>query len=161
DWLRFGGLKAFADGSLGSTTALFFAPYSDAPETAGLMADDNIPEGALKENISAADRAGLQCSIHAIGDRANNLVLNYFEEVACENGARVGRFGLEPAQHLDRSDISRFASLGVIASVQPYHAIDDGRWAEKRIGPLRIKTTYPFHSLLKSGAMLAFGSDWS
>jgi predicted amidohydrolase YtcJ len=161
DWLRLGGLKAFVDGSLGSTTALFFEPYIDAPESAGLMADDNIPDGALRENIRAADRAGLQCSIHAIGDRANNLVLNYFEQVASENGARDRRFRIEHAQHLEQSDISRFARLGVIASVQPYHAIDDGRWAEKRIGPLRLKTTYPFHSLLETGAMLAFGSDWS
>jgi predicted amidohydrolase YtcJ len=161
DWLRLGGLKAFIDGSLGSTTALFFEPFADAPNTAGLMADDNIPEGALKKNIQDADKAGLQCSVHAIGDKANNLTLNYFEDVARENGPGGRRFRIEHAQHLLASDIARFAKLGVIASVQPYHAIDDGRWAEKRIGPVRIKTTYPFRSLLDAGATLVFGSDWS
>jgi len=160
DWLRLGGLKAFMDGSLGSTTALFFEPFNDAPNTSGLMVDDNIPEGKLKQNIKDADKAGLQCSIHAIGDKANNILLNYFEEVAKENGARDRRFRIEHAQHLLQSDIARFAKLGVIASMQPYHAIDDGRWAEKRIGPVRIKTTYAFRSLLDSGAVLTFGSDW-
>ena len=161
DWLRLGGLKAFIDGSLGSTTALFFEPFADAPNTAGLMADDNIPEGTLKKNIKDADKAGLQCSIHAIGDKANNLTLNYFEEAARDNGPRDRRFRIEHAQHLLGSDIQRFAKLGVIPSVQPYHAIDDGRWAEKRIGPVRIKTTYPFRSLIDAGATLVFGSDWS
>jgi predicted amidohydrolase YtcJ/beta-lactamase class A len=160
DWLRLGGLKAFMDGSLGSTTALFFEPFTDAPSTSGLMVDDNIPEGKLKQNIKEADKAGLQCSIHAIGDKANNILLNYFEDVAKENGARDRRFRIEHAQHLLARDIPRFAKLGVIASMQPYHAIDDGRWAEKRIGPVRIKTTYAFRSLLDSGATLVFGSDW-
>jgi predicted amidohydrolase YtcJ/beta-lactamase class A len=161
DWLRLGGLKAFMDGSLGSTTALFFEPFTDAPGTSGLMADDNIPEGAMKRNIRDADRAGLQCSIHAIGDRANNITLNYFEEVAKENGPRDRRFRVEHAQHVLPPDIARFARLGVIASAQPYHAIDDGRWAEKRIGPVRIKTTYPFRSFLDANVTLVFGSDWT
>ncbi len=160
DWLRLGGLKAFMDGSLGSTTALFFEPFNDAPNTAGLMVDDNIPEGKLKQNIKEADKAGLQCSIHAIGDKANNILLNYFEEVTKENGPRDRRFRIEHAQHLLPADIGRFARLGVIASMQPYHAIDDGRWAEKRIGPVRIKASYVFRSLLDSGATLVFGSDW-
>ncbi|HXG66930.1 MAG TPA: amidohydrolase [Blastocatellia bacterium] len=159
-WLRLGGLKAFMDGSLGSTTALFFEPFTDAPETSGLMMDDNIPEGKLKQNIKDADKAGLQCSIHAIGDKANKMLLDYFEEVAKENGPRDRRFRIEHAQHLAPADIPRFARLGVIPSMQPYHAIDDGRWAEKRIGPQRIKTTYAFRSLLDAGATLAFGSDW-
>ena len=158
--LRLGGLKAFMDGSLGSTTALFFEPFNDAPNTSGLMVDDNIPEGKLKQNIKDADKAGLQCSVHAIGDKANNILLNYFEEVTKENGARDRRFRIEHAQHLLPADIARFGKLGVIASVQPYHAIDDGRWAEKRIGPVRIKTTYPFRTLLDTGATLVFGSDW-
>jgi len=160
DWVRLGGLKAFMDGSLGSTTALFFEPFNDAPNTSGLMVDDNIPEGKLKQNIKDADKAGLQCSVHAIGDKANNILLNYFEEVSKENGPRDRRFRIEHAQHLLPSDIARFAKLGVIASMQPYHAIDDGRWAEKRIGPVRIKTSYAFRSLLDSGANLVFGSDW-
>lgn len=159
-WLRLGGVKGFMDGSLGSTTALFFEPYLDVPNARGLSADDNTPEGRIKEYIRGADRAGLQCSIHAIGDRANHLLLNYFEEVARENGPRDRRFRIEHAQHLCPSDLARFARLGIIASMQPYHAIDDGRWAEKRIGPERIKTSYAFGSLLRSGAKLAFGSDW-
>jgi predicted amidohydrolase YtcJ len=161
EWLRLGGLKAFMDGSLGSTTALFFQPFSDAPNTSGLMADDNIPEGKLKKNIIDADKAGLQCSVHAIGDKANNIILNYFEEAERANGPRDRRFRIEHAQHLMPGDISRFAKLGVIPSVQPYHAIDDGRWAEKRIGPERIRTTYAFRSLIDSGANLTFGSDWT
>src|SRR5215831_16230147 len=160
EWLRLGGLKAFMDGSLGSTTALFFQPFSDAPNTSGLMADDNIPEGKLKQNIIDADKAGLQCSVHAIGDKANNIILDYFEAAERANGSRDRRFRIEHAQHLLATDIPRFAKLGVIPSVQPYHAIDDGRWAEKRIGPVRIKTTYAFRSLLDTGATLVFGSDW-
>jgi len=160
DWLRLGGLKAFMDGSLGSTTALFFEPFNDAPNTSGLMIDDNIPEGKLKQNIRGADKAGLQCSVHAIGDRANNIALDYFEEVAKENGSRDRRFRIEHAQHLISDDVLRFGELGVIASMQPYHAADDGRWAERRLGAARAKSSYMFRSLLDSGATLAFGSDW-
>jgi predicted amidohydrolase YtcJ/beta-lactamase class A len=160
-WLRLGGLKAFMDGSLGSTTALFFDPFNDTPNTSGLMADDNIPEGMLEKNLHGADKAGLQCSIHAIGDKANHLALNYFENVERDNGPRDRRFRIEHAQHLLPADIPRFAKLGVIASMQPYHAIDDGRWAEKRIGATRIKTTYAFRSLLDTGVRLTFGSDWT
>ena len=159
-WLRLGGLKAFMDGSLGSTTALFFDAYNDAPNAHGLMADDNLPEGKLEKNIRDADKAGLQCSVHAIGDKANHVLLDYFEQVEKENGPRDRRFRIEHAQHLLAADIPRFALLGVIASMQPYHAIDDGRWAEKRIGPVRIKTSYAFRSFLDSGAKLAFGTDW-
>lgn len=161
DWLKLGGLKAFMDGSLGSTTALFFEPYNDAPNTSGLMADGNIPEGILKERMLQADRPGLQCSVHAIGDKANHMLLDYFEQIEKENGPRDRRFRIEHAQHLLASDIPRFAKLGVIPSMQPYHAIDDGRWAEKRIGPVRIKTTYAFRSLLNDKATLVFGSDWT
>jgi predicted amidohydrolase YtcJ len=159
-WLRLGGLKAFMDGSLGSTTALFFDVFNDSPNTAGLMASDNLPEGKLEKDMRDADKAGLQCSVHAIGDRANHLLLDYFEQVEKDNGPRDRRFRIEHAQHLLAGDIPRFAQLGVIASMQPSHAIDDGRWAEKRIGAVRIKTTYAFRSLLDSGARLAFGTDW-
>ncbi|HLN00059.1 MAG TPA: amidohydrolase family protein [Bryobacteraceae bacterium] len=159
-WLRLGGLKAFMDGSLGSTTALFFDVFNDAPNTAGLMASDNLPEGKMEKDIRDADKAGLQCSVHAIGDKANHLLLGYFEGVEKDNGPRDRRFRIEHAQHLLASDIPRFAQLGVIPSMQPAHAIDDGRWAEKRIGAQRIKTSYAFRSLLDSGARLAFGTDW-
>jgi len=159
--LRTGGLKGFADGSLGSTTALFFEPYLDAPNTSGIPSDEMFPEGAMLERVRGADRAGLQVIIHAIGDRANDNILSIYERVEKENGDRDRRFRIEHAQHLRPQDITRFARDKVIASMQPYHAIDDGRWAEKRIGPERAKTTYAFRSLLDSGAMLAFGTDWT
>lgn len=161
DRLRVGGLKGFSDGSLGSTTALFFDPYTDAPQTRGLPADEMFPEGAMFARVLGADRAGLQVMIHAIGDRANDQVLQIFEEVAARNGPRDRRCRIEHAQHLRRQDIPRFARAGVIASMQPYHCADDGRWAEKRIGPERAKGTYAFRSLLDAGATLAFGTDWN
>jgi predicted amidohydrolase YtcJ len=160
DKLKIGGLKGFADGSLGSTTALFFEPYLDDPRTSGLPSDEMVSESRLLDRLLAADRAGLQIAVHAIGDRANKLILDMFEEVARRNGARDRRFRIEHAQHLRREEIRRFAALGVIPSMQPYHAIDDGRWAENRIGPERAKGTYAFRSLLDAGARLAFGSDW-
>jgi len=159
--LRTGGLKGFADGSLGSTTALFFQPYRDAPNTHGIPSDEMFPDGAMLERVRGADRAGLQVMIHAVGDRANDIILSIYERVEKENGDRDRRFRIEHAQHLRPQDITRFAHDHVIASMQPYHAIDDGRWAEKRIGPERTKTTYAFRSLLDSGATLAFGTDWT
>jgi hypothetical protein len=161
DWLRLSGFKAFMDGSLGSTTAYFFEPYRDDPKTSGLLASEAIPENQMLERMLTADKAGLQLSIHAIGDRANHMLLDLFEAVTKTNGSRDRRFRIEHAQHLRREDIPRFARLGVIPSMQPYHCIDDGRWAEKRIGPERIKTTYAFRSLLDEGARLTFGSDWT
>jgi hypothetical protein len=158
--LHIGALKGFADGSLGSTTALFFAPYLDAPNTSGLANSEMIPESKMQDHILSADRAGLQVAVHAIGDKANHMVLGMYEEAERQNGARDRRFRIEHAQHLLPADIPRFGKLHVIASMQPYHCIDDGRWAEKRIGPERAKTTYAFRALLDSGAVLAFGSDW-
>src|SRR5437016_10455940 len=158
---RTGGLKGFADGSLGSTTALFFEPYLDATSTNGIPSDEMFPEAAMLERVRGADQAGLQVIIHAIGDRANDNILSIYERVEKEDGDRDRRFRIEHAQHLRPQDIPRFARDKVIASMQPYHAIDDGRWAEKRIGPERAKTTYAFRSLLDSGATLAFGTDWT
>jgi predicted amidohydrolase YtcJ len=171
EWLRLGALKGFADGSLGSTTALFFEPYDDAPDTAGLPAPMMFPEGNMLRMALGADRAGLQLCIHAIGDRANRLILEVFEEVTRRNppwnaaGVRTPgdarRWRIEHAQHVHPDDFATFARLGVIASMQPYHAIDDGRWAEKRIGRKRIRTTYAFRTFLNHGVPLAFGSDWT
>jgi predicted amidohydrolase YtcJ len=158
DWLRIDGVKGYVDGSLGSTTALFYEPYVDAPDTKGLMV---TPEDSLRKWIGAADSAGLQVAVHAIGERANGLILDIYDSLAKAHGPRDRRFRIEHAQHLRREDIGRIARSGVIASMQPYHAIDDGRWAEKRIGPERIKTTYAFRSLLDAGAHLGFGSDWT
>ncbi|MBT3244371.1 MAG: amidohydrolase [Bacteroidetes bacterium] len=156
-WLKLKGAKIFADGSLGSKTAAFFDPYLDEPEESGLLMDD--PENML-EGILAADKAGLQVVVHAIGDRANNIILNFYEKAIQQNGERDRRFRIEHAQHLHPEDIIRFEELGVIGSMQPWHLMDDGRWAERTIGQERAKTTYCFRSLLDAGATLAFGSDW-
>jgi predicted amidohydrolase YtcJ len=132
-------------------------PYRDAPGTRGLFV---TPEDSLRQWIGAADSAGLQVVVHAIGDRANALLLDIFDSVATAHGARDRRFRVEHAQHLRAAEIPRFAALGVIPSMQPYHAADDGRWASKRIGPDLIRGTYAFRSLLDAGARLVFGSDW-
>jgi predicted amidohydrolase YtcJ len=160
-WVRNGGLKGFSDGSLGSTTALFFEPYADAPETSGLLFDQMMPEGIMLERVRAADRAGLQIMIHAIGDKANAIILDLYEQVARENGSRDRRFRIEHAQHLRPQDIPRFGRHQVIASMQPYHAADDGRWCGKRLGTERSQGAYAFRSLLDTGAILAFGTDWT
>jgi predicted amidohydrolase YtcJ len=157
DWLRIGGLKGFVDGSLGSHTAAMNAPFSDAPRDSGFFV---TPPDSLYAWTKSADEAGLQVAVHAIGDRAIRTQLDIFERVAKENGTRDRRFRIEHAQHIAPEDIPRFGILGVIASMQPYHAVDDGRWAEGVIGPERAKGTYAFRSLLDAGATLAFGSDW-
>jgi predicted amidohydrolase YtcJ len=147
---------------LGSTTALFEQPFTDAPETSGLPNEMMLPEGNMLKMALGADKAGLQLAVHAVGDKANRIMLDVYAEVAKQNGPRDDRrWRIEHAQHLLPKDFARFASLGVIASVQPYHAIDDGRWAEKRIGHERCKTTYAFRTLLDNGVRLAFGSDWT
>ncbi len=156
-WLKIGGLKGFIDGSLGSHTAAFNLPYTDIPTDKGFFVHSKKD---LYSWISNADRAKLQVMVHAIGDSAIHFLLNTFEQVSNENGPRDRRFRIEHAQHIARADISRFAVLGVYPSMQPYHAIDDGRWAEKAIGPERIKTTYAFKSLMDAGANVIFGSDW-
>ena len=160
DWLRIGGVKAFMDGSLGSGTAAMFEGFTDEPGNRGVFAAEAIPLSSMEERISAADAAGLQVEVHAIGDRANHEILNIFERVEKANGPRDRRFRVEHVQHLRAADIPRFAALGVIASMQPYHAVDDGRWAEKRLGPERSKTSYAWRSLLDAKAILAFGSDY-
>jgi predicted amidohydrolase YtcJ len=161
DMLRIGGLKAFSDGSLGSSTAFFFEPFIDEPGNHGLPGPDMFPEGILLKRALEADRAGLQLITHAIGDQANQQILDIYKEVTEKNGPRDRRCRIEHAQHLRPNEIPRFGAQQVIPSMQPYHAIDDGRWCEGRIGAERCKTTYPFRSLLDSGATLAFGSDWT
>jgi predicted amidohydrolase YtcJ len=156
-WLRIGALKGFVDGSLGSHTAAMLAPFADSPADAGLLV--NSVED-LERWTASADAAGLHVIMHAIGDRAVRLQLDIFERAARANGPRDRRFRIEHAQHLDRADVSRFGALDVIASMQPYHAIDDGRWAERLIGVERAQLAFPFRALLDAGARLAFGSDW-
>lgn len=160
-YLRLGAVKGYADGSLGSTTAYFFEPYADAPNTRGLLSDEMHPVAGMRGRLIKADAAGLQLCIHAIGDHAISLMLDIFSDVVKANGARDRRLRIEHAQHMAAKDFARFAQLGVIASMQPYHAIDDGRWAEKRIGPDRIKRTYAFRTFLDNKVRLAFGSDWT
>ena len=157
DWLKTGGVKAMMDGSLGSHTAAFFEPFSDVPDDHGFLV--NSLED-MRTWITGADAAGLQVMVHAIGDKAIRDLLDIYYEVAEAHGDRDRRFRIEHAQHIHPDDIERFAVQKVIASMQPYHAIDDGRWAENVIGSERIKTTYAFRSLINSGAHLAFGSDW-
>ncbi len=159
--LRFGGLKGFADGALGSSTALFFDPYADDPDRTGLFHEHMFPEGILKERLNRADGLGLQAAVHAIGDRANHIMLDIFEDITRRNGARDRRWRIEHAQHLLPSDIERFGRLGIIASVQPSHVHDDGGWAETKIGKKRAESTYAFRSLEQAGAVLVFGSDWT
>jgi len=158
EWLRIGGLKGLMDGSLGSHTAAFFEPYTDAPDDRGFLLDELEN---YREMILSADAAALQVMVHAIGDSAIRDLLDIYLDAAEVNGDRDRRFRMEHAQHIHPDDIARFSVQNVIASMQPYHAIDDGRWAEKVIGPERIKTTYAFRSLIDSGAHVAFGSDWS
>jgi predicted amidohydrolase YtcJ len=157
DYVRIGGVKGFMDGSLGSSTARFFEPFEGGGKNVGVFV---TPPDAMGNMIREADKAGLSVAVHAIGDEANAVLLDIFATVAKQNGPRNRRFRIEHVQHLRPSDYPRFKELGVIASMQPYHAIDDGRWAEGRIGPRRCASSYAFRSLLDHGARLAFGSDW-
>lgn len=160
DTLVIGSLKAFADGSLGSATAWFVQPFDDQPGNAGLPSEQLSHPDEFFAKLQAADRAGNQIAVHAIGDRANETILDLFARLEKEDGPADRRLRIEHAQHLRPADIPRFAQLHVIASVQPYHCIDDGRWAETRIGHERAMSTYAFRSLLDAGATLALGTDW-
>lgn len=160
-YLRFGAMKTYADGSLGATTAYFFQPYTDAPNTRGLLSDEMHPISAERERLIKADAAHLQICAHAIGDAAISTMLDLFQDVVKANGPGERRWRIEHSQHMAEKDFKRYAELGVIASVQPYHAIDDGRFAEKRIGPDRIKRTYAFRTFLDNHVRLAFGTDWT
>jgi len=161
NFLKIGGLKGFVDGSLGSSTALFFKPYADNPEKKGLLAYDMFPEGIMEKRIMEADKAGLQVAVHAIGDEANHIILDIMEKVMAEHPEKDRRWRIEHAQHLIPEDIERIAMLKLIASVQPYHLIDDGQWAEGKIGRERARYSYAFKSLREKGAVLACGSDWT
>lgn len=159
-WLRFGGLKGFMDGALGSRTAFFFHPYEDDPDCCGLLMDEMFPEGTMERRIREADNAGIPVSIHAIGDRANALLIDLFKNVACANGNRDRRFRVEHAQHVRKQDIARMAELGLTVSIQPAQVLDDGCWAEQRIGCNRCNEAYAFKSMQDAGLVLAGGSDW-
>jgi predicted amidohydrolase YtcJ len=157
NWIRFGYLKAFADGSIGSSTALMFEPYSDNATTSGLAM---WPYEELEKMVLAADKMGFQIGIHAIGDKANNWILNAFEKAIEVNGRRDSRHRDEHTQTVRLSDIPRFAKLGVIPSMQPTHCISDKLYYEKRVGYERCKGTYAWRSLIDAGSILAFGTDY-
>lgn len=156
-WVQWGACKVVFDGSLGSRTARFYEPYADEPSTRGILVTDPAD---LHDWISAADKAGLQVTAHAIGDEANDIVLDTMAAVARANGARDRRFRVEHVQHMKPHAIARFRQQDIIASVQPYHAVDDGRWAVRRIGEERLKTSFAFGSLVRSDARVCMGSDW-
>jgi len=158
NWIRCGYLKGFIDGTLGSGTMLVFEPFEDDPTSTGLP---QMPYEELEKEVVAADAMGFQIGIHAIGDKANNWILNAYEKAIEVNGKRDSRHRSEHAQILSLSDIPRFAELGVIASMQPTHCITDKRFAEKRIGKERCMGAYAWRSLLNAGAKIAFGTDYS
>jgi predicted amidohydrolase YtcJ len=158
--LRLGALKAFADGSLGSATAYFFEPFLDQPDNHGLLSDEMQPLSRMRDRMMKADAASLQICTHAIGDEGISTILDLYDEVERAHGQADRRFRIEHAQHMAAKDFDRFRQLHVIASVQPYHAIDDGRWAEGRIGHDRASRTYAFRTFLNHGVRLAFGTDW-
>ena len=164
DWVTVGGFKGFMDGSLGSRTAYMFEPYEDArPDAknpAGLLVAEADEPDEMCHRIVQADREGFQIVVHAIGDQANHMLLDCYATACEQNKSRDRRHRVEHAQHLIEQDIERFASLGVIASMQPLHKADDGRYATAALGPRRIKTSYAYHDLLDAGATVCFGSDW-
>jgi predicted amidohydrolase YtcJ len=159
-FLRIGALKAFADGSLGSGTAYFFEPFLNQPNNRGLLSDEMHPISLMRDRMMKADAAGLQICTHAIGDEGISTILDLYSDVVKAHGEADRRFRIEHAQHMAAKDFDRFTQLHVIASMQPYHAIDDGRWAEGRIGHDRASRTYAFRTLLNHGVRLAFGTDW-
>ena len=156
-WLKTGAVKMVTDGALGSRTAALLAPYSDDPATSGIMTMD---AEKLKAMALERDKLGFQLAFHAIGDKANRIALDVFESIERVNGTRDRRDRIEHAQVIAPEDLPRFSKLRVIASMQPAHETNDMRWAEQRIGPERARGAYAWNSLLKSGAKLAFGTDY-
>ena len=159
-YLRIGALKAFADGSLGSGTAYFYEPFLNQGNNRGLLSDEMQPISLMRDRYMKADAAGLQICTHAIGDEGISTILDLYSEVIKKHGEADRRLRIEHAQHMAAKDFERFAQLHVIASVQPYHAIDDGRFAESHIGHERASRTYAFRTFLDHGVRLAFGTDW-
>jgi predicted amidohydrolase YtcJ len=159
-FLRLGAVKGYADGSLGSRTAYMFEPFTDDPGNRGLLSDEMHPTSAMRDRLMQADAAELQLRVHAIGDRGISMTLDIFADIEKEHGYHDQRFAVEHAQHMAQKDFERFAKLHVIASMQPYHAIDDGRWAEGRLGHARARYSYAWRSFLDHGVTLAFGTDW-
>ncbi len=164
EWLAFGTLKTHIDGIMGGRTARFFEPYSDnMPENASWRGgwrefSEEMPE--FKRMIIAADNAGIQLRIHAIGDEANAILLDILDTLDQVNGPRDRRFRLVHAQVISPHDFSRFRDRRIVAEVQPYHVTDDMRWMEERIGYERCRGAYAFRTLADNDCILSFGSDW-
>lgn len=160
-WLKICGLKGFVDGIMGNSTARFRQPYRHRPETRGQWRAMMEPSGNLERLLRLADSAGLTPQVHAIGDLAVDTLLDFFQQVveARPGRRRERRFRVIHAQVVEPDDFLRFGALGLVAEVQPYHAIDDMRWMEERIGE-RARWAYAFRSLKRGGAVLVFGSDW-
>lgn len=154
--LSWGGVKGFIDGSLGARTAWMSEPYSDAPDSTGVPI--NTPE-QLQQWMRSAVNHNLELSIHAIGDLAIDTVIQSMQDIASDT-VRERRLRIEHFQHPSEKAISEIGRLGIVVAMHPYHAIDDGRWAEERIGKARLQTTYAFRSILDAGGILTFGSDW-
>jgi len=167
DWLRWDGIKGMMDGSLGSRTAWMHEPYLADPlspekenlATVGIITLHDTAE--FKHILRETDKANIQHAVHAIGDRANDWILDEFALIREEYGEKDRRCRIEHSQHLSRSAVPRFAAENIIPSMQPYHIFDDGSWAHKRIDHDRLSRTYVFKTLIESGANLTFGSDWT
>ena len=158
-YLRIGALKGYADGSLGSGTAYMYQGFSDEPNNKGILSEEMHPVEGMRDRLTKADAAGLQICVHAIGDQGISMILDIFDSIEKANGYRDQRFRIEHAQHMASKDFERFEKLHVIASMQPYHAIDDGRWAERRLGHDRARYSYAWRSMLDHHVRLAFGTD--
>lgn len=159
EWIKLGGLKGFVDGIMGNSSARFYEPYRTSGKL-GIWRPMMEPAGNMERLMMIADSAGWWPQIHAIGDHAIDTILTMFERVMRVNGPKERRFRMIHTQVIrDAAVADRMARLGIIAEVQPYHAIDDMRWMEERIGP-RSRWAYAFESLRKAGVRLSFGSDW-
>jgi len=158
DILRWNGIKGMVDGSLGSRTAWMHHPYLDDRNTSGfLIIDDTL---GFKTMMNAIDKNGIQLAVHAIGDRANDWIIDMFEALKKKNGLRDRRTRIEHAQHLTESAIDKIIKSGIIPSMQPYGCIDDTRWMHKRIDHSLMSRSYIFKTFLDNGVNLTFGSDW-
>ncbi len=170
EWIRFGAVKAWIDGIMGNSSARFYEPYTHNPTSRGIWRDIMFPferspdnpeemQSRLERLALDADAAGIQLTVHAIGDEANGYLMDMLERIVKKNGERDRRFRLVHAQVMNDRDISRAGALGIVAEVQPFHASDDMRWMEERIGRDRSRGAYAFRRLWDAGAVVSFGSD--